>query len=89
MAKFHSTVQFTDIYAHGETQLSQRRLVSDMYHKHFSYHITAPHIHDMNIYHDMTSHTYLHASHMPIIMKKQVKLVIVMNCIWLICILNV
>ena len=35
--------------------------------KTFLTHITAPHIHDMNIYHDMTSHTLLtcksHANH--------------------------
>ena len=35
-----------------------------------TFHITAPHIHNMNIYHDMTSHTLL--SYMPIIMKEQV-----------------
>ena len=57
---------------------------------HVTDHITAPHIHDMNIYHSMTSQTSytlltckLHATHN----EGAGKQVIIINCIWLICIL--
>ena len=47
----------------------------------------APHIHDMNIYHDMTSHTLFtcksHANHN----EEADKQVIIMNSMWLISIL--
>ena len=48
-----------------------------------TFHITAPHIHDMNICHDMTSHTYVHANHN----EETGKQVIIMNHMWLVCIL--
>ena len=52
----------------------------------FISHITAPHIHDMNIYHDMMSQRLLHANHNQ--GAGNYKQVIITNYMWQICILT-